>query len=128
MSHQKDTQQGFSTVELLIALFVAAAFIGSGFQLFSAVINDGSEARLRSRASNVAHEHLRRYANSVTNLCASRPSSATPSAPSDLPEASITVNFSCPYGNNSQTTRVEVVVAYGTPQVVIQENLDVSKR
>jgi type II secretory pathway pseudopilin PulG len=126
----KNTQRsddGFSTIELLISLFIAAAFIATGFQLFTVVIQDGNEARLRSRASNVAHENLRKYAGSVTTVCSSRPSTATPAAPSDLPQASITVAFSCPYGDDSKTTRIEATVTYGTPQQTVKENLDVSK-
>jgi hypothetical protein len=119
--------EGFSTIELLIALFIAAAFITTGFQLFTVVIEDGRDARLRSRASNVAHENLRKYSGDVTTVCSTRPATATPAAPSDLPQASITVSFTCPYGTTAKTTRIEVVVTYGTPQQTVRENLDVSK-
>lgn len=119
--------EGFSTIELLISIFIAAAFITTGFQLFTVVIQDGTEARQRSRASNVAHENLRKYTGSVTAVCSSRPGTVTPAAPSDLPRASITVSFSCPYGPDSKTTRIEATVTYGTPQQTVKENLDVFK-
>lgn len=122
---ERQSQQGFSAVELLISLFIAAAFIGTGFQLFSVVTKDSNDARMRSKASNVAQENLRRYSGSVGTTCSPPPASATPTAPSDLPQGSISVSFSCPFGNNSQVTRIAVVVSYGQPQQTLQENLDV---
>lgn len=127
MNAQRRRDEGFSTIELLISLFIAAAFIATGYQLFTVVIQDGSDARLRSRASNVAYENLRKYAGSVTTTCSSHPATMTPTAPSDLPDASVTVSFSCPYGNSARTTRLEATVTYGSPQQTVKENLDVSK-
>lgn len=121
---------GFSTVELLISLFVAAAFIATAFQLFSVVVNDSNAARLRSRASNIAYENLRLYSATATTggVCAPSPSTITPSAPSDLPLAIITVSFSCPYGNNSKTSRIKVTVNYNASEDVVEEALDVTRK
>lgn len=124
MSQQTQNQQGFSTVELLISLFIAAAFIGTGFQLFSVITKDSNEARLRSKASNIAYENLRRYSGTVGTQCSPTPPSATPTPPSDLPNSSIQVTFSCPYGNSSKVTRVSVAVQYGQPQQIVRESLD----
>src|SRR4051812_9883166 len=112
MNKPRSQSEGFSTVELLISLFVAAAFIATAFQLFGVVVNDSNAARLRSRASNIAYENLRQYAGSIGTVCSPAPASATPAAPSDLPLATITVSYSCPYGNSSKTTRVKVTVNY----------------
>ena len=39
MIHARPSNAGFTAVELLITLFVAAAFIIAGYQLFNIVIN-----------------------------------------------------------------------------------------
>lgn len=127
------TTQGFSTVELLISLFVAAAFIGTAFQLFSVVMKDGNEARLRGRAGSIASSTLQERANSVNSPCSPTPATANISIPTaDLPrqassQASAQVTYSCPYGNSSKTTRVSVVVSYGVPTQQIEGSLDVTK-
>lgn len=122
--------EGFSTVELLISLFVAAAFIATSFQLFSIVVGDSNAARLRSRASNIAYENLRLYSATATTggVCSPTPSNITPTAPSDLPLATITVSFSCPYGNNSKTSRIKVTVNYNASEDVVEEALDVTRK
>jgi len=128
MSTQRN-DEGFSTVELLISLFVAAAFIATAFQLFSIVVGDSNAARLRSRASNIAYENLRLYSATAKTggVCAPAPANITPAAPSDLPLATITISFSCPYGNSSKTSRIKVTVNYNTTEDVVEEALDVTR-
>jgi Tfp pilus assembly protein PilE len=115
-----DAQTGFSAVELLITLFVAAAFIATGYQLYSIIVKNGSEVRLRSVASNIAYDNLRRYASSLNTTTCIADSAPTPTptipAGSGLPSASITVTLSCPYGPTLALTKVLVSVKYGTPQ------------
>lgn len=117
---------GFSAVELLITLFVAAAFIGTGYQLYTIIINNGAEARFRARASNIAYDNLRRYSPQATNPCTVFTPSPTPSIPagSGLPNPSITITITCPYGSVS-LTRVVVSVKYGntTPQQEVVHGL-----
>jgi len=113
-------QAGFSAVELLIALFVAAAFIATGYQLYSIIVKNGAEVRNRSVASNIAYDNLRRYVptdNGTTCVATSTPS-PTPTIPAGtgLTSPSITVTLSCPYGAAVTITKVEVSVKYGTPQ------------
>lgn len=121
-------EQGFSAIELLIALFIAAAFIFTGYRLYSVVLKDGNDARLRSRASNVAYGALQQYASNATNPCTVA-SPVTPTAPSDLPAASVSVTFSCPYGTSSSTTRIQAVVTYGVvaPLQTVTEAMYVTK-
>jgi prepilin-type N-terminal cleavage/methylation domain-containing protein len=128
MNRPASREQGFSAIELMIALFIAATFIFTGYQLFSVVIQDGNVARLRSRAGNVAYENLQKYSPSTTAPCTAL-SSVNPAAPTDLPAATVTVSFSCPYGTASNTSRVQAVVSYGfeTPQQTVTEVLYVSK-
>lgn len=121
-------QTGFSAVELLITLFIAAAFVGTGFQLYTIIISNGGEARARARASNIAYDNLRRYTPQATNPCTAFTPSPTPTIPagSGLSSASITVTASCPYGAGS-LTKVSVSVKYGTPQEEVIHGLFVTK-
>jgi Tfp pilus assembly protein PilV len=115
---QHSNQSGFSAVELLITLFIAAAFIGTGTQLYSAIIQNSDEARMRAKASNIAYTNLRAYAASTTSPCTAVAPNPTPTIPADsgLPSASITVSVSCPYGAGTLTSKVEAKVLYNTPQ------------
>lgn len=111
-------QSGFSAVELLITLFIAVAFLGTGYQLYSIIINDGGASRQRARASNIAYDNLRRYTPQATNPCSVFTPSPTPSIPagSGLSNASVTVTASCPYTTTSSVTKIQVSVKYGSPQ------------
>lgn len=112
---------GFSAVELLITLFIAVAFIATGYQLYSIIINDGGAVRMRARASNIAYEHLRRYAPQATDPCSTftpTPAAAIP-ATSGLPAgATITATVTCPYGTTAGTnlTKIQITITYGSPQ------------
>lgn len=114
----KTTQAGFSAVELLITLFIAAAFVGTGAQLYSVIIQNSDEARMRAKASNIAYDNVRRYSAKATSPCSVISASPTPTIPSDsgLTNASITVTISCPYGAGMPTSKVEARVLFGTPQ------------
>lgn len=63
--------RGFTVVELMITLFVAALFIISGSQLYQTVVFRSGEARKMSEASAIAYEVLRsegKYRD-VAQLC-----------------------------------------------------------
>ena len=111
-------ESGFTAVELLITLFIAVAFLATGYQLYSIVIKSSGDARMRSVASNVAYDNLRRYSSQATNPCTVVTPSPTPSLGSNsgLSNAAITGTFSCPFGTSSPTSRVEVSITYGLPQ------------
>lgn len=114
---------GFSTVELLIALFVAAAFLTSGYQLYAMIIKDGGETRAKAKASNIAYDYLQQYktdSNFIKSPCSF--STFTPDITSitDLPNAELTVNITCPYaGSNPAVTQILVKLTYGNNKEVI---------
>jgi prepilin-type N-terminal cleavage/methylation domain-containing protein len=112
------TQAGFSAVELLITLFIAAAFVSTGYQLYSVIISNGEGAREKAKASNIAYDNLRRYSPQATAPCSAVTPSPTPAIPSgsNLPSASISVVISCPYGTSSGISKVSATVTYGNPQ------------
>jgi len=110
-------QQGFSAVELLITLFVAAAFLATGYQLYYMAIEGGGEARMRAIASNVAYDKLRFYAAKVTDPCTTVAASPTPTIPAGSglgTNAAIVVTTACPFGS-THTSRVTVTITYGSP-------------
>lgn len=124
----RDGKRGFTTVELLISLFVAAAFIATAFQLYSVIMNDSNEARLRAKAAGTANTLIQQRVNSTNNPCSPTPATTNVPIPTaDLPQASAEVIYSCPYGPSSKTTRVSVVVSYSTPTKQIERSLDVTK-
>lgn len=114
MSHAYES--GFSAVELLITIFIAVAFLASGYQLYSAVVRNGADTRNQTTASNIAYDYLRRFTANATNPCTVVSNSTlAPTIPTGttLPAATITANISCPFGNASGTSLLVVTVNYG---------------
>jgi Tfp pilus assembly protein PilV len=120
--------QGFSAVELLITLFIATAFVATGYQLYSVVIRDSENAREQAQASNIAYNALRQYSPQATNPCTAVTPTPTPSIPSgsNLPNPSISVTITCPYGTSIGITKVTATVSYGNPQVGVVHALFVN--
>ena len=117
MIQRTDSQQGFTAVELLITLFVAAAFLIAGYQLFNLVIRDGGQTRAESRAANVAYDYLRQYAASSTTIpCTqSQPLNAAPINVDGLTSATITINITCLPDATSSLSKVEASITYNNP-------------
>lgn len=123
MIKPNNRQSGFTIVELLITLFVAAAFLVSGYQLYALVIKDSGQTRATSRASNVAYDYMRQYSASTTSPCvASTPLSNSAISVSGLSSVTVTVNISCPYMSQPDLSRVEVIVQYNNPQQTVRSS------
>lgn len=120
--------KGFSAVELLISLFIATAFVTTGYQLYSVVIQDNEKAREQAQASNIAYNILRQYSPQATNPCTAVTPTPTPTIPSgsNLPSPSVSVSFTCPYGTSVDVTKVIVTVNYGNPQIGVVHALFVN--
>ena len=122
----KQAQSGFSTVELMISLFIAVAFLASGYQLYSVIMKDGATTRYQAQASNIAYAAMRKYTTQPSGNCISTttPSPAPvlspedtkllPALPSGAPQ--LIIAFSCPYGADSNIWRITATVRYGNPQ------------
>lgn len=124
---QPTHHSGFSAIELLITIFVAAAFLAAGYQLYATIVRNGSTTRNQTTASNVAYDYMRRYSAQAVNPCvASTPVNNLTITDSTLPSSflnlspTITVTLSCPYGGTSGTTMVTSSVKYGlsNPQTI----------
>ena len=114
------SQAGFSAVELLITIFIAAAFVGAGYPLYVAITRNSAEARDKATASAIAYEHLRKYTSLATNPCTTVTPTPAPAIPTGSPNytaltnASITASITCPYAPaTSGVTLVSVTVTYG---------------
>lgn len=108
--------QGFSAAELLITLFIAAAFLATGYQLYSAITQDSAVTRQKAIASNVAYDYLQRHAANVPNICTpSTPlNNHTPAQSIDgITHVRITVTITCPQSSLSTLSRVQSTVRYG---------------
>lgn len=111
-------QAGFSAVEVLIALFIAAAFVTIGYQLYSVVAINSAQTRQQAKASNIAYDQLQRSA-AVVSTCSTTTVSQNidPSTvdTSGLNNVRITVLTSAPYGCEvtPAVLLVKVTVAYG---------------
>ena len=122
-------QSGFSAIELLITLFIAATFVAAGYQLYSVITKNSGEARRQARASNIAYDYLRRYETLATAPCTNVAPTPAPTIPSssNLPNATITASITCPYGIGTPVTKVNVSVKYGNPQVEVAHAIFVTK-
>lgn len=110
-------QQGFTAVELLVALVVGVLLLLSAYQLHTSVIHAATDAQRRSQASNVAYDILRQYQadnTTVTDPCTTH--TATPPVPTyaNLSGATAAVAVTCPYGSSPDLSLVTVTVSYNT--------------
>lgn len=114
-------QAGFTAVELLITLFVAAAFLVAGYQLYSVIIKDSGQTRGEARASNVAYDYIRRYTSSATNPCTtSTPVNNATITVAGISAVTVTVAITCPYTSQTSLSKVEATVLYNTPQQTVK--------
>lgn len=113
----RNRQSGFTAVELLVTLFVAAAFLIASYQLFNLVIKDGGATRSESRAANIAYDYLRKYtASSTTIPCtASTPLTNAPLSVDGLTSVTISITVSCLPDALNSLSKVEATISYNNP-------------
>jgi prepilin-type N-terminal cleavage/methylation domain-containing protein len=112
----RQSQSGFTAVELLITLFVAVAFLVAGYQLYNVILKVGGNVRGQATASNVAYDYMRRYSPSATNPCTVlTPLSNSPISVSGIGNVNVTVAFTCPYAAVMNVTKITVTVNYNSP-------------
>jgi prepilin-type N-terminal cleavage/methylation domain-containing protein len=115
-------QSGFTAVELLVTLFVAAAFLIAAYQLFNLVVRDGGATRAESRAANVAYDYLRQYSASSTTIpcTASNPLSNAPLTVDGLSSVTIDITISCLPDAISSLSKVEATITYNNPAQTVK--------
>lgn len=121
-------QSGFTAVELLVTLFVAAAFLIAGYQLFTFVVRDGGETRAEAKATSVAYDYLRRYTPNVSNPCASNaPLNNQPITVDTLTEVTVSVVITCANPSTNTVSKVQATVRYNFPQKTVTQATYVNK-
>lgn len=116
-------RQGFTSVELLITLFIAAAFLMSGYQLYGLIIKDGGETRTQAKASNVIYDYLQRYKATVADTCTPQTPLTNQSIVVDgLADATITISITCPYVGVTSVSKIIATIQYGHPQQTISNS------
>jgi len=121
-------QSGFTAVELLITLFVAAAFLVSGFQLYNLIVKDSGQTRADARASNVAYDYLRRYSTSAVNPCvATTPVNNAAISVTGLSAVTVSVSITCPYTATTSVSKISVSVQFNNPQQTVEYDTYVKK-
>lgn len=115
------TESGFTAVELLITLFVAAAFLIASYQLFNLIIKDGGATRSEARAANVAYDYLRQYSTSATTIpcTASSPLNASPLTIDGLTNVTVDVSVTCLPNESPNLSRVSANVHFNVPQKTV---------
>lgn len=111
MSREKE--QGFTAVELIVALIVGVLLLGSAYQLYTTVTINAGDASRRSQASNAAYALLRQYQSSttlVTDPCT--PHTYVPAVPSyaNLPGATASIVVTCPYTDVTDLSLMTVTI------------------
>jgi len=99
-------ERGFTAVELLITLFIAAIFLFAGYQLYTQVMKDGSNADRTAELSSAAYERMRKKAVEVT--------SAYPSGCAAGSEGTTTTTETVPGLGSGITFKVTVDCPYST--------------
>lgn len=105
--------RGFTAVELLITLFVAAVFLASGYQLYSLILTDSGSIQSEASASNVAYDYLRKNSNAATNPC----TESTPVANQALviegaTNSTISISVTCPQVDAPTLSQLVATITY----------------
>lgn len=115
--HLASASKGFSAVELLVSLIVAALFLFAGFSLYNSIMKYSVESRNRAKADLIAVEYLRRYESTVPATCAASTPLALQAVPASdntggLNTPRISVAFTCPNSTQPWITEVTARVEY----------------
>lgn len=114
MTPPRSVEDGFTAVELLITLFVAALFLFAGYQLFNVVLASGNTTRSQSTASTTANAYLQQYADSIPATCAaSTPLSNSSITVTGLANPRVTVAITCPVAAAPKLSKISVTLTYG---------------
>jgi prepilin-type N-terminal cleavage/methylation domain-containing protein len=108
--------KGFTAVELLVTLVMAALFLAAGYQLYGAILARSSESRWQSQADNIAVQYLRLYETTVQAPCVASTAfnqTIADATTLNMPNpVVVVVTYSCP--NTAITlTKVTAQVSYG---------------
>ena len=127
--------EGFTVVELLVTLFVAALFVLSGWQLYTVVTTRSAEAQQESEAGNLAYSVLRGWEWGADEYVSAAvcSSSTTATSISPLPDTGslpspVDVKMSrCNPITGVNMNRIIVTVIYGPDKLEVSHGIFVSE-
>jgi hypothetical protein len=112
----------------LVTLFIAAAFLTSGYQLFNAIIRDSGKTRAQSNASNTAYNYLQIYKKDATSPCSVKSlSNNSQITVASLSNVRLSASISCPYGTTSTLSKIQVTITYNNPKQTVSQAIYVKK-
>ena len=118
---KNSNKSGFSAVELLVTLFIAALFLVAGYQLYSIIVKDGGKTRSQAKANNVTYDYLKRYESFVSNPCvASTPVNNVDIEVGTLEDVTMTVSITCPYSARTSISKVSATITYNDGQILTE--------
>lgn len=91
------SHHGFTAVELLITMIIGSLLLLTAYQLYTFVLNDSADTRMRATASNLAYRFMREGTANAPKPCTGTPAPTNPAIPSNanLPNASAIVTITC---------------------------------
>ncbi len=102
---QLTDQDGFTAIELLITLFIAALFLFAGYQLYTQVVRDGKDADRTAKLSNIVYQKLRESSADITaanptgcGSVADAADSTTTETVQGVGSVNFAITITCPYG------------------------------
>ena len=127
--------EGFTVVELLVTLFVAALFVLSGWQLYTVVTTRSAEAQQESEAGNLAYSVLRGWEWGADEYVSAAVCSSSTTATSISPwpdtgslPSPVDVKMSrCNPITGVNMNRVIVTVIYGPDELEVSHGIFVSE-
>jgi len=110
-------KNGFTTIEVLVTLFVGVMLIGGGYQLYSIITQTSATTRNQTDASNIVYEQLRNYSAQISGSCVV---STTNDISAEIPSytvlpGTLAMNLSrtCPFGAGEDISLITVKLTYG---------------
>ncbi len=112
-------KSGFTVIELLVTLFIAAAFLATGYQLYGAIIKDAGQTRAEARANNVAYDYIKRYESSTTSPCTNQtPLNNAAVSISGMTASTVSIDITCPYAGAPNISKITSTIKYNNPQKI----------
>lgn len=115
----RSAQAGFTAVEVLVTLAIAALLVGGAYQAYNIVVRNTEQATQRSTASNLAYQTLRSEAAKLTTTCTTNTVNHSIAAAVILPTPrSMQTVVTCPYGTGANKLKlVSTTLTYGGAEV-----------
>lgn len=116
---KRNYESGFTAIELLITLLIASMFLFSGYQLYTQVNKDGTEANQAARVSNLVNEKLRATIASPSATCNA---SIGPQVvnETDIGQVTYATSVTCPNSDVSTMRLVKITATYGNPAKTLE--------